>query len=356
MAKPYKRGDSRFWWIAPVINGVQVPQSTKTTDYQDALDMLRRLEGRIAEGQLTPASTRVLFGDLADDLLRDYRVKNRRSLADLKRRLDKHILPLLGSFRASSITAGTIAEYIERRQAHLDAKGNPDPAANASINRELAAIKRAYAIGRKTGKVVGGPVIEMLPEDNERETAFSDAQFASIHRHANATLKDVLTVAYWTGWRKTSILRMEWSRVDFVGGWIRLEAVQTKNRKATKFPLVPELLTLFNRLRAETDRIQKERGIIISRVFHRNGEPVKSVRKAFEFARRKAGVPGHWMHDFRRTAVRALASLGYDYKTIMDCCGFKTVAMVIRYMGPTPDERIREAGDRLQAKRTRTTF
>jgi integrase len=356
MAKPYARKDSRFWWISPTINGVPIPQSTKTTDYQDALDMLRRLEGRIADGQLTPQMNRVLFSDLADDLLRDYRVKHRRSLPDLKRRLDKHILPLLGAFRASSITAGTVAEYIERRQAERDEEGHPCPAANASINRELAAIKRAYAIGRKTGKVISGPTIEMLPEDNERETAFSDAQFASIHKHANKTLKSVLTVAYWTGWRKTSIIRMQWPQVDFADGWIRLEAIRTKNRKATKFPLVPDLLALFTELRAETDKIQKERGIICPWVFHRNGQPVKSIRKAFEVARKKAGVPGHWMHDFRRTAVRALANLGYDYKTIMDCCGFKTVNMVIRYMGPTPDERIKELGERLQAKRMRTTF
>lgn len=310
--------------------------------------MLRRLEGRIADGQLTPASTRVLFSDLADDLKLDYRVKNRRSIADMERRLDKHILPLLGSFRTSSINASTIAEYIERRQA--------EKAAPASINQELALIKRAYAIGRKSGKCVGGPSIEMLPVDNERETAFTDAQFQAIHHHANPTLKAVLTVAYWTGWRKTSILKMEWSRVDFEEGWIRLEAVRTKNRKATKFPLVPDLLALFTELRTETDRIQKNLQVIIPYVFHRNGRPVKSIRTAFNKARIAAGVPGHRLHDFRRTAVRALASLGYDYKTIMDAAGFKTVAMVIRYMGPTPDERIKELGERLQAKRLRTTL
>ncbi len=33
MAKPYKRKGSRFRWIAPVINGQQAHQSTKTEDY-----------------------------------------------------------------------------------------------------------------------------------------------------------------------------------------------------------------------------------------------------------------------------------------------------------------------------------
>ena len=196
----------------------------------------------------------------------------------------------------------------------------------------------------------------MLPEDNERETAFSDEQFRAIHRHANPTLQSVLTVAYWTGWRKTSILRMQWTQVDFAEGWIRLEAVKTKNRKATKFPLVPELLALFTQLRADTDKTQKNLSVIVPHVFNRNGQPVKSIKTAFNKARIAAGVPGHRLHDFRRTAVRALASLGYDYKTIMDACGFKTVAMVIRYMGPTPDERIREMGERLQAKRLRNTL
>ncbi len=343
MAKPYKRQDSAYWWISPRINGVSCPQSSKTTDYQEAAAELRRLEGKITEGLITPASMKTLFSDLAVDLERDYRIKERRSIKDLQRRLKLHILPVLGELKANAINSATIAEYIEGRQQ----KG----AKPGGINRELAAIKRAYTLGRKSGKTLATPAIEMLPEDNERETAFSDEQFAGLHAQANKILQSVLTVAYWTGWRKTSIIKMEWSQVDFEGGWIRLKSIDTKNRKATKFPLVPDLMALFKQLKAETEAIQKANGAIVLAVFHRDGEPVRSIRKAFESARRRAGLPGYRLHDFRRTAVRALASLGYDYKTIMDCCGFKTLAMVIRYMGPTPDERIREVGERLQAKR-----
>src|SRR5689334_18855259 len=116
MAKPYKRKDSRFWWIAPSINGTVVPQSSKTTDYQEASDMLRRLEGRAAEGLITPQTLRTLFSELAEDLLRDYRNKDRRTHVDLKRRLDKHILPRIGAHKASTINGGTLAEYISRRK------------------------------------------------------------------------------------------------------------------------------------------------------------------------------------------------------------------------------------------------
>ena len=58
MAKPYRRRDSGFWWIAPVIDGVQKPQSAKTDDYQEALNLLRRLEGKIADGLITTQTAR----------------------------------------------------------------------------------------------------------------------------------------------------------------------------------------------------------------------------------------------------------------------------------------------------------
>src|SRR5215472_9752059 len=48
MAKPYRRQGTRFWWIAPTINGRQVPQSSGETDYGKAQRRAKILEGKIA--------------------------------------------------------------------------------------------------------------------------------------------------------------------------------------------------------------------------------------------------------------------------------------------------------------------
>jgi integrase len=111
------------------------------------------------------------------------------------------------------------------------------------------------------------------------------------------------------------------------------------------------LAEIFSRRRRETDDLERRSGHLIPWVFHRNGKPVKSIDGCFNNARNAAGLPAHTIHDFRRTAVKALHDLGYDTKTIMDMCGFKTEAMVHRYIGVTSDDRMLQAGAALRERR-----
>jgi len=329
MAKPYKRKDSPYWWIRPTVDGIQQPQSTKTTDYQEALDQLRRLEGKIVDGLITATTQSVTFGDLCDLLERDYRTHQRHSLVHLQCRLERHIRPALGALRASSISTVTISAYIERRQ-----EAN---ASAATINRELAVIRRAYALGRRSGAILTAPFIDLLPEDNVRQGFFNEDHFRAVLRVANPLLKDVLIVAYYTGWRLQSILTLEWSSIDERDQVIRWKL--RKNRKPVTFPLAPfpELAEAIARRKAAT------KGLITPWVFHRDGACVKSIQTAWEIARRKANVPGRLLHDFRRTAVRNLKRGGWSDTEIMNMVGLKTLSMLIRYSITTEDDILRKA-------------
>lgn len=344
MAKPYKRKDSTFWWIAPFIEGRQVHQSSGTTDYFAAWDKLRALEGKVAEGvPITPQTGRATFKDLARDLETDYENKELASLPDLKRRLKKHILPAIGHLRADQIKPSILREYIRARKTA--------GATNAGINRELSAIKRALRLGYPE-KVAVIPKIEKLPEDNERQSAFTAAQFRTLLDKANDTLKGVLIVAYYTGWRIGAILSLEWRSVDLKAGF--LSTVLTKNKKPVRCPVkgLPELQRTLEDLERKTEETEKRLAMRIPWVFHRNGERVRSIRTGWLKARKAAGLPGHVLHDFRRTAVRELSSAGVDLRTIMDICGFKSYAMVLRYVGQSTDERLIEAAKKREAGRS----
>lgn len=344
MAEPYRKKGSRYWWIAPFQDGLQHHQSSGETDYDAARRKLRELEGDVAHG-IPIGSRNPLMAELLESVRRDYKIKGRRTLYDLEKRLDKHLIPALGHIRATRISESEIADYILRRKEV--------GAANATINRELAIIKRAFSLERR--RVPNAPRLEMLPEDNAREVSYSDAQMGSVLRSSNPLLRDILTIYGFTGWRATSVLRLEWRQVDLEAGWVFLEAKQTKNRKAVKFPLVAGLMEIFATRRRDTEALEKRSGRIIPWVFHRKGKPVKSIRTAFLNARVRAGLPGHVIHDFRRTAVRTLHSLGYDIKTIKDMCGFKSFVMVERYIGMSPDDRLLEAGKKIAERRASIT-
>ena len=83
--------------------------------------------------------------------------------------------------------------------------------------------------------------------------------------------------------------------------------------------------------RAATDQAQRDRGVIVPWVFHRDGAQIKSIRTGWKLACLKAGVPGRIPHDFRRTAVRNLVSAGVPEKTAMLMTGHKTRSVFDRY-------------------------
>ncbi|MEC4680434.1 MAG: tyrosine-type recombinase/integrase, partial [Nitrospirota bacterium] len=85
---------------------------------------------------------------------------------------------------------------------------------------------------------------------------------------------------------------------------------------------------------------------IITRVFHRNGQPIKSYRTAWDNARKRVGLQGKTFHDFRRTMTRHLRDAGVDDPTSMKITGHKTRSVFDRYN--IRDERdVKNAADKL---------
>jgi integrase len=98
--------------------------------------------------------------------------------------------------------------------------------------------------------------------------------------------------------------------------------------------------------RAATETLQRRTGRIIPWVFHRNGRPVKDMRRAWKAACEAAGLPGRYQHDFRRTAVRNLVRAGIPERVAMQLTGHKTRAVFERY-NIVSDGDLRAAADKL---------
>ena len=241
------------------------------------------------------------FDEGAADLITEYRNNGRKSLQHLRRRLRKHLTPVFGNRRMALITTADARDYIDSRQAA--------GASHGEINRELAILKRMYALALQGGKLLIRPHFPMLKEHNVRTGFFEREELDAMRAHLPAPLRPMAVFAYLTGWRVPSeVQTLEWRQVDFKAGTVRLEVGTTKNEAARIFPfdVLPELRDLLGEQATVTKALEQRQGQIVRRVFHRNGNPIKDFRRAWKTACEAAGCPGRIPHDLRRTAVRNL--------------------------------------------------
>ena len=337
----YQRRASRYWWVQYCFRGRVYRESSGSANRTDAVKLLRRRQGEMGRGRLVgPDVEKTTFEDMAEMFLADYRANGRRSLDRMEAAVG-HLRLFFAGTRALDITADRVTAYVTRRQA--------EKAANATINRELAALKRMFRLAERAGKVAERPYISMLQENNIRKGFFEEPQFRAVLAHLPDDLKPVFEVAYVTGWRvKSEIVTRQWSDLDLSAAWLRLEPGGTKNGEGRMFHLTPALRTVLERQQARTEALEHATAQIIPWVFHREGKPIKSFRRAWRTACRKAGLPNRLPHDFRRTAVRNLERAGVPRSAAMKMVGHKTEAIYQRY-AIADEGMLREAAAKLAA-------
>lgn len=342
MGQIRKRGG--VYWIRYYRDGRRYEESAKTDKWETARDILRDREGDIAKGlPVSAAIGRVRFEDASKDLIADYKANGKRTLRDLERRIDDHLGPWFKGRRLSSITTSDVRAYIGHRQKQ--------GAANASINLELANLKRMFTLAIQARKLLQRPYIPMLKEDNIRKGFFDRAHFDGVVARLPAPLDAAVTLAYYSGWRmRSEILTLEWRQVDRKAGVIRLEPGTTKNREGRQFKYaeIVDVKAAVDALWGRHEALE-QRGIISPLVFCRGGgQAIKSFRKKWNQACEAAGCPGRIPHDFRRTAVRNLTRAGVPETIAMKVTGHKTRSVFDRY-DITSEEDLAEASRKLQA-------
>ena len=101
----------------------------------------------------------------------------------------------------------------------------PRPVAPATINRELALLKRCLRLAVRQGKLLRVPAISMLRESAPRAGFLEEPAFRSIVRHLAPDVALAAQIGYETAWRiQSEVLPLTWARVDVQAGAIRLDA------------------------------------------------------------------------------------------------------------------------------------
>ena len=150
------------WWIKYQVNGRPQCVSSESHRKTDALDMLKDREGKVIRSgaPLTAKIGKLRFEEAAEDLLNDYRTNGKRSLRTITLRITKHLSPAFRGRRMTTLGTADVRAFTARRQA--------SGASNASINRDLTALKRMFTLAVQAGKLVSKPYIPLLDETASR--------------------------------------------------------------------------------------------------------------------------------------------------------------------------------------------
>jgi integrase len=327
------------WWVAYYHRGQEIRESAKTTSEQKAERLLReRLRTAGCPDFIGPAAERLTFDDLATMYLDDFKVNGKRSLPDAKRNV-KTLRGTFGSWKAIDITTDAITAYTARRLTPSPDAFAPPPKAvrPATVNRELSALKRMFALAIRAGKLANRPHVPMLAEENAREGFLEPADFAVLASHLPAWLADAATFAYLTGWRRGEVATLEWRDVSLSAREIRLRSEHSKTKRPRVVKLTGELLVLIER-RAAGRRLD------VPLVFHRDdSEPLGDFRTAWAAACTAAGHPGLLVHDLRRSAVRNMVRAGVPERVAMAISGHRTRAIFDRYNIVSEDDLVAAA-------------
>jgi integrase len=204
-------------------------------------------------------------------------------------------------------------------------------ASNATVNRELSALKRMLNLGAQQTppKVDRVPYIPMLKENNVRKGFFEHGDFIALRNALPSHMKGFATFAYKVGWRLEEIATLTWGQVDLEHGIVRLEAGETKNDEARTVYLDEELKNIFSR----QWELRKKGKSLLPFVFlnERGTDRIKRFDKSWKTACKDAKIGKRLVHDFRRTAVRNMIRSGIPERVAMMISGHKTRSVFDRY-------------------------
>ena len=360
----FRKPPNKNWFVQFYKKGKRIREGTGSPDYDNAKKLLRQRMHEIDQNYYIrrqdrgrPARVRDLYDALK--LFRDTKKKGRAR--ELPNRW-AHLEPVFGTMLAVEVESDDVVRYTLARQKA--------GAADATINRELAALKRMFRFGLRSKKVKTVPYIEMLEENNTRTGFVEDAEYARLT--ANATelwLRTLLELGYSYGWRRGELLELRVRQVNFPNRTLRLDPGTTKNKEGREVAMTGKVHDLLR----EAVKGKHSDDYVLTR---NGGAPVRDFRNAWHglcvraglarFTCKKCGgdaepIPakakrlrgqhgalyqcpkclttklrafqyvGLIPHDLRRSAAKAARRAGVPESVVMKMGGWKTAAMFRRY-------------------------
>jgi len=295
------------WYARVQVGNVRVRRSAgRGATRKEAKELEASIVKQLHDDRHAKRLDRSLSRSFGDGLLEYLEAEETKGLRSYRGLIDKarQLRPYLERVRMEEVP-----EAAENMKQALLAEGLRP----ATINRRLAIVRRILNLAYRRWKWLKAPLyITLLTEDNERHIYPEPDLVESLAKACpDKDAGDFFRAAYYTGLRKSELLRVNADPEKYVNrGRIVLDR-QTKTGRPGVVPIARQVLRIFRRMPlAVTDKI---------------------LTTNFKTARVAVGRPDLHAHDLRHGFASLLADSGADFLDIMTLMRHASPASTKRY-------------------------
>ena len=324
-----KRSSRVAYWIDYRVRGKQFREKVGTS-IEEAKAAIGKKQSQKREGRFFDMlpENKITFNELSVWYLGLEKVKALKSYDTVCIYISK-FNQVLGDTEVSSIQPGILEALQARRQLEgMKAK---------TIDDELNYVKTMVIKGFDNEKINGDSlrafrVVDKLLKGhaNKRDRYLCITEFNRLLDHCPRHLKDILTVGYWSGMRKSEITDLTWSKINLKTRMIRLSSDDTKEGQAKTIPISDAVHRILSAI---------PRAIHDPHIFLYQGKPItRNFSQGLKSACKKADIKwgrdvdgGFIFHDLRHAFITDMRRAGVDRTVRMSITGHAISDMDQRY-------------------------
>ena len=343
----YKQQESKFWWYKFTWNGQSVRRSTKQTNKRVAEQMEAAHKTGLAKGEVgivekQPAPTLELFAERFMEAISVRSAEKPRTVAFYQEKLNRLLeYPKMANATLDTIDEALIEEYVKARRKQV---------APATVNRQLATLRRALRLAHEWKVIDRVPRIRLLQGERTREFVLTREVEAKYLEAVPEPLADIAILMLDTGLRDGEALALKWSDVHMQpAGGAKFGYLQVQKGKSAKarrtLSLTARAVTMLTaRSKTSTSEFvfcgRLGKPILVTSLDHQHAKVRESLKLPADFV----------VHSLRHTMLTRLGLLGVDAFTIMKIAGHSSITVSQRYVHPSP-ESVERAFEKLEESR-----
>ena len=232
------------------------------------------------------------------------------------------ILPTLAALNGAHISHAVLDRYVNRRARSVKL---------VTIHRELCNIRAVLNWSVRRKLLSRSPMVgwDMPTRDDAIIQPISQEELERIIAHSAIHLQRAMLLAYFLGVRPGAVelFSIRYSQINWSAGTLRVVSAKKGGATSREVP-IHESLLLPLRTWYEEDGSQDDAHIITWR-----GKPIRSVTRAFNNAKKRAGISGRKLplYALRHTFVTTLLHSGADIHTIASISGHDPETLLKHY-------------------------